>query len=572
MADAKEQALAWANANPTDPRAKQIHAKIWAMANPQDPRSAQILQKISGQAAMGPIGGTLASIAEGVVPIEEAQALAKTSKPALMGLLTAPVGMEDIAVPQAGAVMSSPQYQQNLAEIKAPREAFKQENPTLGLAEYAPAAGGLAQLGIGLARMAPAVTGKVVDIVGPRVLGYKNTALVKAAAKGLAGGETAGITGPEAAKKIAEATPLVSEQALPYTGLSPAEMGAAKQAEVSKSSNLAQQKIDALKDELSQRVANAPGTVRVPTRIFTEAGLHEDPVIANIISQQTGFPTTTTQTTKSPYFPKEPGVSPEFRRQGYKTPASVEQSLTQPETQQSLAIPGLTPAPLPPEMTKNMPAVPGTKTYRITRNPIGAEPSSQEFLAQQQRLPVQQRTTTTTITSPETPDTLTLTPAQLDRLRIRVNALAKYKPVDELARARQQKIGAVADQLRAAENATVPESDVIRDTMTRDIAVQKNLAKGARKLQQGKPFSIPESQAAKVDEQIPGSSLADFLRNSREAGDYDTALKGHNAYSVSTQNKVIPGTENLPPKTLDEFLAALRSGAPSTPEYLNRAK
>lgn len=43
---AHEQALAWAKANPDDPRAADIVAKVWAEKNPNDPRSEEILKKL----------------------------------------------------------------------------------------------------------------------------------------------------------------------------------------------------------------------------------------------------------------------------------------------------------------------------------------------------------------------------------------------------------------------------------------------------------------------------------------------------------------------------------------------
>lgn len=48
MAD-HDQALAWAQENPKDPRAQDVMAKAWAAKNPSDPRSAQIMQRLGGQ-------------------------------------------------------------------------------------------------------------------------------------------------------------------------------------------------------------------------------------------------------------------------------------------------------------------------------------------------------------------------------------------------------------------------------------------------------------------------------------------------------------------------------------------
>lgn len=47
MADAHDAALEWAQANPEDPRAQHIQAKVWAAKNPGDPRSQQILDRLS---------------------------------------------------------------------------------------------------------------------------------------------------------------------------------------------------------------------------------------------------------------------------------------------------------------------------------------------------------------------------------------------------------------------------------------------------------------------------------------------------------------------------------------------
>lgn len=44
-----DNAMAWAQSNPDDPRSKDVMAKAWASQNPEDPRSAQIMQKL-GQA------------------------------------------------------------------------------------------------------------------------------------------------------------------------------------------------------------------------------------------------------------------------------------------------------------------------------------------------------------------------------------------------------------------------------------------------------------------------------------------------------------------------------------------
>ncbi|GAC1499975.1 MAG: hypothetical protein NVS1B10_03240 [Candidatus Saccharimonadales bacterium] len=45
MADEHDQAMEWAQANPTDPRSQDIMAKAWASKNPTDPRATQIMQK-----------------------------------------------------------------------------------------------------------------------------------------------------------------------------------------------------------------------------------------------------------------------------------------------------------------------------------------------------------------------------------------------------------------------------------------------------------------------------------------------------------------------------------------------
>lgn len=42
-----QEALAWAHANPGDPRSKNIQAKVWANANPDDPRSIKIMDQLS---------------------------------------------------------------------------------------------------------------------------------------------------------------------------------------------------------------------------------------------------------------------------------------------------------------------------------------------------------------------------------------------------------------------------------------------------------------------------------------------------------------------------------------------
>lgn len=47
MNDQDQQAMAWAKANPSDPRSKHIQAKIWANSNPDDPRAAQVLDQLS---------------------------------------------------------------------------------------------------------------------------------------------------------------------------------------------------------------------------------------------------------------------------------------------------------------------------------------------------------------------------------------------------------------------------------------------------------------------------------------------------------------------------------------------
>lgn len=53
MTTQDQQALDWAKANPTDPRAKHIQAKVWANENPTDPRSSQVLDQVSkAQASM----------------------------------------------------------------------------------------------------------------------------------------------------------------------------------------------------------------------------------------------------------------------------------------------------------------------------------------------------------------------------------------------------------------------------------------------------------------------------------------------------------------------------------------
>lgn len=55
--DINDQALAWAQANPTDPRAQNVMAKAWAGKNPNDPRASAIMAKISGGKS-GPLPGT----------------------------------------------------------------------------------------------------------------------------------------------------------------------------------------------------------------------------------------------------------------------------------------------------------------------------------------------------------------------------------------------------------------------------------------------------------------------------------------------------------------------------------
>jgi hypothetical protein len=54
MAEGPDQAAAWAQANPNDPRSQDILAKSWAHANPDDPRSAQIIEKLQSKYSAEP--------------------------------------------------------------------------------------------------------------------------------------------------------------------------------------------------------------------------------------------------------------------------------------------------------------------------------------------------------------------------------------------------------------------------------------------------------------------------------------------------------------------------------------
>ncbi len=51
MADIHDEAMEWAQANPSDPRSQDIQAKAWAAKNPDDPRAAAISAKLAGASA-----------------------------------------------------------------------------------------------------------------------------------------------------------------------------------------------------------------------------------------------------------------------------------------------------------------------------------------------------------------------------------------------------------------------------------------------------------------------------------------------------------------------------------------
>jgi len=57
--DDHDQALAWAQSNPQDPRAQDVMAKAWASKNPNDPRSAQIMQRLGGKSDSTPQAGNV---------------------------------------------------------------------------------------------------------------------------------------------------------------------------------------------------------------------------------------------------------------------------------------------------------------------------------------------------------------------------------------------------------------------------------------------------------------------------------------------------------------------------------
>lgn len=173
--DQHDQALAWAQANPQDPRAQDIMAKAWAAKNPQDPRSAQIMarfqqqpQQASGGAAQAALEGYGQTATLGYLP--QLQAAASQGIDKVTGALgVGPAGV-DAQLRAQGFNVPEESYVDARDQNIARHEQQYEEHPGATLAGKAaglagsmlitPAAAGLkAARGAGLAKTALTAAG-----------------------------------------------------------------------------------------------------------------------------------------------------------------------------------------------------------------------------------------------------------------------------------------------------------------------------------------------------------------------------------------------------------------------------
>ncbi len=103
MPDIHDQAMAWAQSNPQDPRAQDILAKAWASKNPNDPRAAQIMSKFS------PPADTFQNKFEESVPTERVAPGMAGDRQLMMKLASNPKNQQAAvrALPAIGGVVGS---------------------------------------------------------------------------------------------------------------------------------------------------------------------------------------------------------------------------------------------------------------------------------------------------------------------------------------------------------------------------------------------------------------------------------------------------------------------------------